>query len=1031
MRRRRPGVFPLLALLLFHAGAAAGNPFYVTVTSQLRFSVASGIVDASHVTPTLESNVRHFMADAANSRCAGTCSVSSANVSLTLTPVDGNYTFALAGRIDTRDAAASLSILAGGDLFPTDIKRSWDQAVVTDTPDAFATVLTQALDTVEESAARPVFCGDGVVGAGEQCDDFNTVSGDGCSATCQLEAGFMCSSSWRSPDAPGAPGFRVDAATVGGVTTYTVTDVPETCSATELCAIGGLWQPELWPYTGNVSLPPRGYYCTSYCSTFPVPAGLQVNTLASDTLDTCALKDVDECMYGLAACDYHAYCENEPYNATTGLGYSCYCDKSFFPTDVDGGACSAHGFEIVVLVAGKDTYDPNENPPGDVAVMESVREALVDKLLTLGFFKARMTRAILLEAVHDYPPELVRTLDDAGYTGRALWQLKLRASSQLVDVVRFASSTFFSDAALLEQTLTDTAAPPAFKLYKEPRCSNEVNRRCAADADCLNGGTCSPDTPAVSVAALDSGGSAAPIHTESSGMTLVSLAYDNAQTGWNARLRYTPTDDAVSLLYLPRLGAAPTAEQMAGFFPDEFPCLPLNTGAMQQRRDSTVCCLATVDRDYTTTQAFADYVNDTSYALAREIQAQGKCQQRGDAPSNPTSELLNGTLDFVTGTFRGMARSTAALDPVATIGYQDILVFIAYEDILTLGGLETKIAGGSSLRFFVGMAHLRLTATTFLSASVSAHEVTSDITNTYTFSTAGTTQFTFIREVTTDLIEVINQTTAQTLKFVRVTVGVPADVTHDDLHGLLPHDGILARVGYTKDSAAALQTYYPCLNMYTGTPKAEIDALLAAQAYCAFQDEVCAPLGPAPVNRGGLVSFILPLQGDAWDKATAGQGLFPQKVFLDFVLAVKDAAGRRVLTNVETQTTITAEAINTMCSEARLESSIDDMFTIDMHLGLANSSSDMASSLVSAYDVTKDGQPVNLQRDVSSRASNVLTMVLKGKDEVFSREYSRDYSIEVEVTPCAEIRCLSPCVSSTLLPRAAHRPPRAHSVSVR
>ena len=38
--------------------------------------------------------------------------------------------------------------------------------------------------------ARPpssVRCGDGVVGAGETCDDGNTVSGDGCSATCQSE----------------------------------------------------------------------------------------------------------------------------------------------------------------------------------------------------------------------------------------------------------------------------------------------------------------------------------------------------------------------------------------------------------------------------------------------------------------------------------------------------------------------------------------------------------------------------------------------------------------------------------------------------------------------------------------------------------------------------------------------------------------------------------------------------------------------------------------------------------------------------
>jgi len=35
-------------------------------------------------------------------------------------------------------------------------------------------------------------CGDGVVGTGETCDDGNTVSGDGCSATCQSEA--TCSS---------------------------------------------------------------------------------------------------------------------------------------------------------------------------------------------------------------------------------------------------------------------------------------------------------------------------------------------------------------------------------------------------------------------------------------------------------------------------------------------------------------------------------------------------------------------------------------------------------------------------------------------------------------------------------------------------------------------------------------------------------------------------------------------------------------------------------------------------------------------
>jgi fibro-slime domain-containing protein len=36
-------------------------------------------------------------------------------------------------------------------------------------------------------------CGDGILTAGEQCDDGNTVSGDGCSSTCTVEAGWQCS----------------------------------------------------------------------------------------------------------------------------------------------------------------------------------------------------------------------------------------------------------------------------------------------------------------------------------------------------------------------------------------------------------------------------------------------------------------------------------------------------------------------------------------------------------------------------------------------------------------------------------------------------------------------------------------------------------------------------------------------------------------------------------------------------------------------------------------------------------------------
>ncbi|MBV9946150.1 MAG: DUF4215 domain-containing protein, partial [Myxococcales bacterium] len=40
----------------------------------------------------------------------------------------------------------------------------------------------------------PPTCGDGVIQPGEQCDDGNVASGDGCSAYCQIESGYTCPS---------------------------------------------------------------------------------------------------------------------------------------------------------------------------------------------------------------------------------------------------------------------------------------------------------------------------------------------------------------------------------------------------------------------------------------------------------------------------------------------------------------------------------------------------------------------------------------------------------------------------------------------------------------------------------------------------------------------------------------------------------------------------------------------------------------------------------------------------------------------
>ena len=47
--------------------------------------------------------------------------------------------------------------------------------------------------TADKCTIIPNICGDGIKNSSEICDDGNTVNGDGCSRSCQIEIGLMCS----------------------------------------------------------------------------------------------------------------------------------------------------------------------------------------------------------------------------------------------------------------------------------------------------------------------------------------------------------------------------------------------------------------------------------------------------------------------------------------------------------------------------------------------------------------------------------------------------------------------------------------------------------------------------------------------------------------------------------------------------------------------------------------------------------------------------------------------------------------------
>jgi len=842
---------------------------------------------------------------------------------------------------------------------------------------------------------RPVQCGDGVLGGGETCDDGNLAGGDGCSPLCALEPGFMCRGFWRAPEAAGAPGaalapappYAVDASPAGA----------EACAGPGICAVSTLWQPELWQhvYAAGTALPPRGFYCADTCGRFPAPAGYGFTT-------DCALRDVDECAAGRAECDYNAYCVNE------SPGYACRCVEEYFVSRAGGRGCEQSGVQLEVFVAGRRGFAGGESPPADAGTMAAVRAGVVDALLRHGLARnGSGARAVLLEGGAEHPAELVRVLDADPFAGRALWRLRVRIAMTRAVVFALLQSELLANNTLLQAAVAATVpgAGEDYALFPRSACSNERARGCAARADCLADGHCLHDRAEGELQVLNAGGVGAPLPSASGGMELVSADFDTVQAGWVARVR-VPARAAGSLqvLYLSHVEAqqrAPTAAEMGAFRPDEFPCQAPGTGGFQQGRDDSVCCLQRLWDGYTTTLAFGAFIADPGRPLFASIAAQGACGASRAPPSNETALLLAGGGDFITGGFARMPRSHATLDAGArTRGYRDVLLFLAEEDMRNFGGVERGVDGGYSLRFLVGVAHLRGLRSDRLHAAFSHTVVVSDVTQAFTFTSSAQTDLTFVRDVSVQLLEVRDAGGGASLKFARVQLTLPTTAAPADPGGLVPASGARAAVGFSRGSAPA--AVYPCVGTYSGAQRARVDAVLLAQAWCASQEPVCAPSGAGAGGAPGSVFFLFPLEPAAWAAGDLlrGAGELVPSLFLDFAVRVRDAAGAVLLARVQTATRIERGAVAVQCAGVQISSTVADIVQVDVFLGLTDSAEPAAfdANLVYRRDITRSGAPgaARLARAVSSREANIMTLLVTGEAALFEQAYAATYSLEVE-----------------------------------
>nr|HPH68127.1 proprotein convertase P-domain-containing protein [Kofleriaceae bacterium] len=85
--------------------------------------------------------------------------------------------------------ASSLTVTAGIDFLNVPAIGNWALAIADDTAGTSGTLQRWTLAMcIDENS----ICGNGIVDAGEACDDGNTNFGDGCNASCRIETGYAC-----------------------------------------------------------------------------------------------------------------------------------------------------------------------------------------------------------------------------------------------------------------------------------------------------------------------------------------------------------------------------------------------------------------------------------------------------------------------------------------------------------------------------------------------------------------------------------------------------------------------------------------------------------------------------------------------------------------------------------------------------------------------------------------------------------------------------------------------------------------------
>jgi len=181
--------------------------------------------------------------------------------------------------------------------------------------------------------APPVGCGNGVLEAGEACDDGNNVNGDGCTAACQIEDGNPCTANAEcSSDV------------------CDMTEAPPLCEPAGSCGNGVLDVPEGCD-DGNTT---TGDGCSNVClleDGEPCANDAQCESTICDTIESDACEPANSC--GNGALEAGEACDDGNAEAGDGCSAGCLFELGAGPC-TDHAQCESSICDTVV----SDTCEP-------------------------------------------------------------------------------------------------------------------------------------------------------------------------------------------------------------------------------------------------------------------------------------------------------------------------------------------------------------------------------------------------------------------------------------------------------------------------------------------------------------------------------------------------------------------------------------------------------------------------------------------------------------------------------------------------